>query len=111
MRPEKVRIAFIINDMRIGGAERVLSNLTTNLPVTWDIDIILSDASEIEYPYRGNIIDLGIKREKLPFALYYLLVLCKRIALLRKLKRTRKYKACIGFADSANIANILSGNK
>lgn len=106
------KIAFVINDMRIGGAERVLANLTMGFPKDWEIDIILSDASEIEYDYCGNIIDLGIIRKKNDNAVYYFLkVLLQRIKILRKLKKKKKYDACIGFADSANVANILSGNK
>lgn len=111
MNSSRKKIAFIINDMRIGGSERVLSNLTLYFPQDWNIDIILSDASEIEYPYRGNIIDLGIKKEEYPAVIYFLKVLCKRVRILWKFKREKRYDACIGFADSANIANILSGNK
>ena len=60
MRMKKV--AFIINSLQGGGAERTLSRLTMALPRDWEIDIILSDISNISYEYRGNIIDLGIPK-------------------------------------------------
>lgn len=106
------KIAFIINDMRIGGAERVLANLTMGFPKDWEIDIILSDARNIDYEYRGNVIDLGIYRDKIAHSFFYFLwVLWKRCRMLRILKKEKKYDVCIGFADSASVANILSGKK
>lgn len=106
------KIAFIINDMRIGGAERVLANLTMGFPKDWEIDIILSDGRDISYPYRGNVIDLGIYRENYRNAIFYFLkVLYTRWRILLRLKKKKKYDVCIGFADSASVANILSGKK
>lgn len=106
------KIAFIINDLRVGGAERALTNLTMGLPKDWEIDIILSDAREIAYSYRGNIIELGIYRERYRSSTHYFAkVLWKRCRVLRKLKKQRRYDACIGFADSASMANILSGKR
>lgn len=35
----------------------------------------------------------------------------KRLIVLRKLKKTKRYDVCVGFSDSACIANILSGKK
>lgn len=105
-------MAFIINSMRAGGAERVLANLTESFPEDWEIDIILTDARDISYPYRGNVINLGIYKEKYKSSfVYFAKVLLRRIAVLKKLKKEKRYDACIGFADSANIANILSGKK
>ncbi len=107
MRMKKV--AFIINSLQGGGAERTLSRLTMALPRDWEIDIILSDISNISYEYRGNIIDLGIPKRMT--CTYFVESFIKRLFVLSRLKRNGRYDACIGFIDSASIANILTGNK
>lgn len=107
MRMKKV--AFIINSLQGGGAERTLSRLTMALPKDWEIDIILSDISNISYEYRGNIIDLGIPK-RMTFT-YFVKSFLKRLYVLSRLKRSGRYDACVGFIDSASIANILTGNK
>ena len=104
-----VKIAFVINSLQGGGAERALARATMELPQEWEIDIILSDSSNIAYEYRGNIIDLKIPKRKT--ILYYVKSFLKRYFVLRKLKRQRKYNVCIGFSESASIVNIISGNK
>ncbi len=103
------RVAFIINSLQGGGAERALSRLTMALPEDWEIDIILSDVSNIAYEYRGNIIDLGITKRMT--CSYFVKSFLKRLSVLKRLKRSRQYDACIGFIDSASVANILTGNR
>lgn len=110
---ENKKIAVVISSLRKGGAERIVSDLTLNLPQNWDIDIILNGSKEnIEYSFRGNIITLGMKPQKNKLDIVYQYnVLIKRIFLLKKLKKKNNYAVCISFMDSANVANILSGKK
>ena len=61
------KIAFIVSSLDTGGAQRAVSNIVTNWPDDWEIDIILNNAAIIKYPYKGNIIDLKIKEPSLIF--------------------------------------------
>lgn len=51
----KKKIAFMINSLRGGGAERVISNLSLNLSSGYEVSILLNDTEEIFYPYKGNL--------------------------------------------------------
>lgn len=106
------RIAFVIATLSSGGAERAVSNITTHLPEEYEADIILNDTANITYPYKGNIINLGLKPKVNKVNLWYQAkVLVRRVTLLRKLKKRNHYLGVLSFSDSANVANILSGNK
>lgn len=97
--------------LEAGGTERALSNITTHFPDDWVIDILVNNDQVIAYPYRGNIISLGIMdRTKEHLLVFQLYVLLKRIQELKRLKRSKKYYACVSFLDSANVANIISGS-
>ena len=58
------KIAFIVSSLDTGGAQRAVSNIVTNWPDDWEIDIILNNAAIIKYPYKGNIIDLRTKEQE-----------------------------------------------
>ncbi len=105
------RILFVLPYLEAGGTERALSNITTHFPDDWVIDILVNNDQVIAYPYRGNIISLGIMdRTKEHLLVFQLYVLLKRIQELKRLKRSKKYYACVSFLDSANVANIISGS-
>lgn len=106
------KILFVISTLDTGGAQRALSNIVTHLPDDYHIDILLNDDVSIKYPYKGNILSLGLKpcgNKKNIF--YQIKVFLKRVLRLLKLKKNGKYIACISFMDSANFANVISGNK
>ncbi|WP_029233790.1 glycosyltransferase [Butyrivibrio sp. VCB2006] len=106
------KIAFVISSLDLGGAQRAVANITLSLKEDYDIDIILNDDSNIVYPYKGNICSLGIENPSdRTNLLYQARVFFSRIRYLRDAKINNKYDAVISFLDSANIANILSGNK
>jgi len=106
------RVLFVISYLDKGGAERALSNLTMNMPAEWEIDILVNSDKVIDYPYKGNIITLGVNQKPKTSSLFFqLLVFLKRVFFLSRIKRENGYIACISFLDSANIANILSGKK
>lgn len=106
------KILIVISSLGAGGAERAASNLTMSFPENWDIDILLNNGKRIEYPYRGKLLTLELDGENnMSSLIFHLKLLYKRVKKLRELKKTGKYDACISFMDSANIANILSGNK
>lgn len=103
---------MVISSLGTGGAQRVASNMAIGLPKDCQVDFLLNDKEDIYYPYRGRIIDLGMKPQKNKLSvLYQGKVFFKRVSKLRYLKRTEKYDAVYSFLDSANIANILSGKR
>ena len=106
------KVAFVISSLNEGGAQRILSNMVTNFPDDWEIDIILNDISNIVFPYKGRLIDLGVlpvkNRQNIFYQIYVFLL---RVIRLRKLKKKKKYTAVISFMDSANIANVVSGKQ
>ena len=77
------RIAFVVNTLSSGGAERVVSNLSRMLSDRYHIDLILNDGWNINYPYSGEVISLGMPGEADRMqAGYQLRALAKRTALL-----------------------------
>lgn len=106
------RILIVSSSLDTGGAQKMISNITTSLPEGWEADILLNSDKNIMFPYRGNIISLGISEPKSRMSLIYQgKVLIKRLKVLTSLKRKGVYKACISLLDSANVANIITGNK
>lgn len=107
-----MKLLFVISTLNTGGAQRALSNIVCNLQEQYEIDILLNDNSEIVYPYKGHIITLGLAEQvdKLKLS-YQIKVFFKRMDKLKKLKKVGNYDFCISFLDSANIINILTGNK
>lgn len=106
------KVLFTIATLRVGGAERALSNIVTHFPDDWDIDILLDNEKLIAFPYKGNILSLSMpeffgKKS----IIYFVRETVKRIVYLRKIKKSNNYDACISFLDSANISNVLSGNR
>lgn len=106
------KLLFVIPYLVEGGAERALSNITIHFPADWDIDILVNDDTIVDYLFKGNIITLGIRGEaKTDSVVFQFRAFLKRVNKLRSLKNTENYVACISFLDSANVANILTGNR
>ena len=107
-----MKLLIVVSTLNTGGAQKIVSQITTNFPREWEIDILLNSDDNIQFPYRGNIISLNKKTEEALMGLrYHLDILIKRFLKLRELKRTGNYDLCISFLDSANVANILTGNR
>lgn len=106
------RILFVIPYLANGGAQRALSNITTHFPNEWDIDILANSDKYISYPYKGNVISLGVDEKPRTSSVFFQFkVFLKRVRKLHYLKKEGQYAACISFLDSANVANILTGRK
>ncbi len=107
---KKRNIAIIVPNLRGGGAERVVSNLSLYLSdKKYNKYIILYSAEKIEYPYRGNLIDLNIKAINNPLAKIFTLI--RRIYKLKRIKRKLNIQTSISFLEAANIVNIFSKDK
>ncbi len=107
-----MKILLIVSSLDRGGAQRVAANLSLGLPKDYEIDFLLNSSKEVVYDYRGNIINLGLGKHDNKESLFYQIkVFIRRCVVLKKLKKTGHYDAAISFLDSANIANIITGNK
>lgn len=108
----KKKILFVSATLEIGGVQNILSNLSMELQQKYDITILLNDTEKIKYPYGGRIISLGLKQQDNRSSLkYQMKVFLKRYKKLKELKRSGNFDYCISMLDSANVANILTGNK
>ncbi len=112
MRGSEKRILMICSALDGGGAARIISNITTHLPREWKVDILLNTDQNIQFPYRGRIISLKVPESKSRTSFAYQgRVFVRRMRALRKLKKQNRYAACISYMDSANVANLLTGNQ
>lgn len=108
----KSKLLFIISSLNTGGAQSAMANLSIALSSLYDIDWLLNSDDKIAYEYRGNLISLGIHEpENRNDLSYQIKALFKRLRGIKQLKKTGKYVATISFLESANIANVLTGNK
>ena len=55
------KVIFIASTLNTGGAQKVLSNIVMKLPEEYHAVIVLNDAQNIVYPYKGEIVDLGFR--------------------------------------------------
>ena len=57
---QSMKILVVVPSLRGGGAERVVSLLTTEWAKHHEVLIVLFDSSSLDYPYGGRIIDLQL---------------------------------------------------
>lgn len=93
-----MKLAFIINSLNKGGAERVVSLLSQELSKEHDVFIILFD-NNISYEYGGKIIDIDCKPVSGKMAKVF-----KRRAKLKKI-----FDKIFAFMESAYLPAILTG--
>ena len=107
----KKRIAFVLNTLYGGGAERIASSLSFALSPEYEVDLILDSSSAVSYPFLGKIRSLGMRHpENRGKTAYQLVALFRRIRALRRLKSSGRYAAVISFSELTSTANVLSGN-
>ncbi len=104
----KKKVLFIVSSLNYGGAQKVVSNISTSLPDYYEIDILLNSDENIQYPYKGRLISLDVKEPgKRDGIVYQFRVFCKRLRTIRRLKRMNRYDSVVSNLTSANVANIL----
>lgn len=104
----KKKIIFLIPTLSSGGGERVVSQLSLNLPDSIERMIVLFK-NQISYPYKGRTVFLNIPLSNpLFFKIYYFFVALLRF---RKIVKSEKPDYVISFGSPANIINIFSGAK
>ena len=90
----------------MGGGERVVSELSLNLPDSIERIIVLFK-NEVFYPYKGKLISLNLSFSNGFFLkIYYFL---KGLHRLKKIVRKEKPDYIIAFGFSADLMGILAG--
>ena len=104
-----MKIAFLIPKLKGGGAERVISNLSLNLPKEIEQHIIVFERNAVEYSHCAKIIETNLSSRKSIFRKGINIIL--RIIKIREIKNNEKYDVVISFLEGANIVNIFSRRK
>lgn len=100
------RIAFIIQHLSNGGAERTISNLSLALQHECNVTLIVFDGNNCTYPYGGTLIDLGIPPAK--NVVGKVINIIKRIKKVRLIRKEQSFDCVISFMFGANLVNVLS---
>ena len=101
-----MKILVVIPSLGGGGAERVVSLLTTEWAKRHQVLIALFDASRLDYPYGGRIVDLGLPASSgLARKSFNVLLRTKR--LMDVLRRERPDRI-FAFMESANFPSIAA---
>ena len=100
------KIAFIIQHLANGGAERTVSNLSLAFKDEFDVSLIVFDGKHRTYPYGGKMFDLNTPPAK--SVLGKMLNIVKRISRTRKIRKQEKFDCVISFMFGANFVNVLS---
>lgn len=104
------KIAFILSDLRVGGAQRVVVNLSDLLIKNgYDVTIVLFDKTEVFFDTKATIVDLGIRETH--NILLRILNIFLRIIRTSKRINGDEYTHVISFLASANFYNSLLKNK
>ncbi len=107
-----MKVLIVVSSLNTGGAQRAAANLSLGLRKSCDVDFLLNETTNIIFPHYGNILGLGFKYEPDKGNIFYQIrVSIRRFIVLGRLKRKGQYDAVFSFLDSANIVNILTGNK
>ena len=105
-----MRIGLYIHAFAHGGAERVVSRLSSILQQQGHaVFVIISDASLVSYSVSGTLIDFQIPSARGIWG--KLFTLLKRMDKLSKTKYENHLDCVISFMDGANIVNILAKTK
>lgn len=103
------KVIFLIGTLSNGGAERVVSNLSLNLPKNITREIFLFGGSaKISYKYEGNITYLDNANPK--NSISKMIILIKRVFKLKKIKKKNPNSIIISFLEYPNLLNMLSGS-
>ncbi len=100
------KIMIVAPNLKRGGAERVLSELSQEWSCSYEVIFILFDNNNIAYDYRGKVISLNTPANN-SFILKTLNFF-KRIIRLVKLLKVEKPKTIISFTESANFVTLFA---
>jgi glycosyltransferase involved in cell wall biosynthesis len=104
----KKRIALITPSLAKGGLEKVVVTAAPELAKFYDVTVIVMDTFRTDYPYEGELIDLGLSWENRNL-IWRLINFAKAVWRLRGLKKKHHFDLVIGHGELASFPNILSG--
>lgn len=101
-----MKIAFVVNSLNKGGAERVVSLLSQELSKHNEVVIILFDNS-VAYEYGGKIIDIECKSVSGKIGKIFNVL--KRRTKLKKIFEEEQFDKIFAFMESAYLPSMLTG--
>jgi glycosyltransferase involved in cell wall biosynthesis len=101
-------IILLVSNLKGGGAQRVVSNLSKILSAENHLFICLHDGRDISYPFKGRLIDLQIP----PVHHWFIKIVnfTKRIIKFKKIRNKINPDYVISFMESSNFINLFSGH-
>ena len=101
------KVSFLIGNLSIGGAERVVSNLSLHMSEKINKEIILfGNKCRVDYPYSGKLIYLDkIEHKNILYKLYAFLYRIKKI---KSIKKANSNSTIISFLEYPNLINLLT---
>jgi glycosyltransferase involved in cell wall biosynthesis len=106
MSTNRLNIAFVIDDLGFGGAQRQLSVLAAALART-DVPVVFC-LSQTTHPFAGRLEDAGVEVVEIPRTHGFDL---KRIRLLARAFDSRGIDVVHGFLDAANVYAYAAARK
>lgn len=103
------KIALVIYSLGMGGAEKVVSDLSFQFAREHDVTLILFDSRRMYYPYAGELLDIDCPSVNgfVPRAFNFL----KRAHLLLRIFRTKHFDTIISVMEHASFPAILASRK
>lgn len=103
------KIALVVYSLGMGGAEKVVSDLSFQFAKQHDVTLILFDGSRMYYPYAGELIDIQCpsKHGFIARVLNFL----DRASQLRQIFRMRHFDIIISVMEHANFPAILASRQ
>ena len=102
---EDKKVIFLVHTLGGGGGERVVSELSLNLPDNIKRTIVLFE-NKVSYPYKGKLVSLNVSLSQKFFPkIYNLLVGFLRF---RKIVNQEKPDYLISVANAPNVFNIIT---
>lgn len=113
-QPPKDGIAFVISDLEVGGAQRVLSNLVNHLTKdNYPITLITLESSQTDYfkiDNRIRRIELGVRVIRAPSEGVYIAIKrnLQRVSALRNAIKASEASCTVSFLGRINILLIMA---
>ena len=99
------KIMIVVSDLTGGGAERVATNLATELSKTEKVFLVVAHITNNTYGSTVETIDLKMPVYKGKFKVFWHLELTKK---LKRIKQERQVTHCICFLQDVALAGVLS---
>lgn len=103
------KIALVVYSLGMGGAEKVVSDLSFQFAKQHDVTLILFDSSRICHPYAGELIDINCpSKESFPAKVINFL---DRAWQLHRIFRVKRFDTIIGIMEHASFPAILASRQ